>query len=467
METLGKPAWLQAIDDFFYKPAFFVLVAGLTVAANVLGAEFFTYTFFVCIAVYLFLFGRDLLPIMPMAICCYIAPSRDNNPGKNDETIFSLQGGGIYIMALAVILVLALIYRLIRDPELGRGAFFKCKRKLIWGMVALCAVYLLSGIGSAQFTKVWQQNLWFAAKQGASVIGFYYIFTALVKWDKAPCSYLAWTGMCVGYVVLGEIINIYIQYGIIQDGSIVRDDFFTGWGGANNMGTLLAMMIPFCFYLADKQKHNSVFFISGLLFFAGVCFTCSRGAILFGVVTYLASYVISLIRSQNARGNIAIHILTVATGVLIFLLFSDEILQLFDHLLRRKLDPSRRDELYIAGWQQFLNDPLFGATFYPVDYPPHIWAYPESFISFSPPTWHNTVIQILASCGIVGLAAYGFHRLQTLRLFLRHPTNEKIFAFLSILTLLLTSLLDCHFFNFGPTLFYSMALAFVEKRLDT
>ena len=28
--------------------------------------------------------------------------------------------------------------------------------------------------------------------------------------------------------------------------------------------------------------------------------------------------------------------------------------------------------------------------------------------------------------------------------------------------LLLCSLLDCHFFNIGPTLFYSMALAFGE-----
>ena len=40
---------------------------------------------------------------------------------------------------------------------------------------------------------------------------------------------------------------------------------------------------------------------------------------------------------------------------------------------------------------------------------------------------------------------------------------EKSFIGLSILVLLLTSLLDCHFFNIGPVLFYSMALAFAEK----
>ena len=41
-----------------------------------------------------------------------------------------------------------------------------------------------------------------------------------------------------------------------------------------------------------------------------------------------------------------------------------------------------------------------------------------------------------------------------------------MFAFVSMLTLLTTSMVDCHFFNVGPVLFYSMMLAFVEKRLD-
>lgn len=467
VDTLGKPSWLRAFDEFLYKPAYFFLIAGLTVAANLFGLELFTYTCFILIAVYLCLFGRDLLPIMPMAICCYIAPSRDNNPGRSDETIFSLQGGGFYIIALVVIFVLALLYRLIRDPELGRAAFFKCKRKLIWGMVALCIGYLLSGIGSGQFVKVWRQNLLFAAIQGVSVIGFYYILTAMVKWDKAPAAYLSWTGMCVGYVLLAELIGIYCRYDVIQNGIIIRDNIFTGWGHYNNMGSLLAMMIPFCFFLTGKGKYTGVFYISGLLFLTGVLFTCSRGSILCGAVTYLASYTISLLHSRKARANAAIHIFTAAVAVLVFLLFSDEILRLFSSLLESKLDPSGRVEGYIAGWHQFLNNPVFGGTFYPVDFPLYSWSTSQQFVSFFPARWHNTVIQILASCGIVGFAAYSFHRFQTLRLFLHHPAGKKMFAFVSMLTLLLTSMLDCHFFNVGPVLFYSMSLAFVEKRLCT
>ena len=68
------------------------------------------------------------------------------------------------------------------------------------------------------------------------------------------------------------------------------------------------------------------------------------------------------------------------------------------------------------------------------------------------------------------MAAYLFHRVETAKMFLQKQSVGKAFIALSILTLLGTSLLDCHLFNVGPVLFYSMALAFAEKadiRLDS
>lgn len=466
VDMLDKPSWLRAFDDFLYKPAYFFLCAGLTVFANIFGAELFTYTCFVLIAVYLCLFGRDLLPIMPLVICSYIAPSRDNNPGLSSDSLFSPARGGIYLIILAVLLVIAVIYRLVRDPELGRMAFLKCKRLLLPGMLALGVAYLLSGIGSEQLGKVGLQNLLFAFIQAVSIIFLYVLLTGTVKWDKAPAAYLSWTGMCVGYVLLAELIFIYFRYDVIQEGIINRKLIFSGWGHYNNMGSLLAMMIPFPFFLTGKGKYTGVFYISGMLFLGGVLFTCSRGSILCGVVTYLVSYTISLFHSRRARANAAIHIFTAAIIAVIFLLYTDDLLRLFRALLEHKLDPAGRVDGYAAGWKQFLDHPVFGGSFYPVDYPLFTWATSQDFVSFFPPRWHNTLIQILASCGIVGFIAYSFHRIQTLWLFLRRPNGKKMFAFVSMLTLLVTSMVDCHFFNVGPVLFYSMALAFVEKRLD-
>ena len=74
---------------------------------------------------------------------------------------------------------------------------------------------------------------------------------------------------------------------------------------------------------------------------------------------------------------------------------------------------------------------------------------------------------MLASCGIVGMGAYLIHRLQTYRLILRNRSTEKTFIGLAVLALLICSLFDCHFFNVGPGLFYSMALAFAENHTVT
>ena len=80
-----------------------------------------------------------------------------------------------------------------------------------------------------------------------------------------------------------------------------------------------------------------------------------------------------------------------------------------------------------------------------------------------PPRWHNTVIQLLASTGIVGLLAFGYHRYQTLRLALRRRSHLQVLISASALVLILGSLLDCHMFNVGPGLFYSVILAWQEK----
>jgi len=74
------------------------------------------------------------------------------------------------------------------------------------------------------------------------------------------------------------------------------------------------------------------------------------------------------------------------------------------------------------------------------------------------------VVQLLVSAGVVGLVAYLAHRVDTVVFFLKRRSRENSFIACSIIVLLITSLLDCHFFNLGPVLFYSAALAFAEQR---
>ena len=87
----------------------------------------------------------------------------------------------------------------------------------------------------------------------------------------------------------------------------------------------------------------------------------------------------------------------------------------------------------------------------------------DKFVIAAPEFFHNTVIQMLASCGILGFLAYAFHRYQTVKLFVSHRTPISFFLGMSVLTLLLTSLLDIHLFNIFPAMFYSVILCVLER----
>lgn len=458
---------LQKWDTFLYSPAYFLWIGALTVLSNALGLEIIAYPCMILTGICVCLFGRDLLPLIPIFICAYISPSTGNNPAFQEKTLFSTVEGILFIGTLLAALVASLIYRLVTDADFGGRQFLQKKRRLLPGMLVLGICYAVSGLGSGQWEKYGLLNLAFSLVQFISVAGLYWLLSGAVRWEKAPRNYLAWTGVCVGYVLLAELLNIYLTAGVIENGTINRNQIFTGWGHYNNMGALLAMSIPLAFFMTGKSRHAGFAYFTGLLFYIGLLLTCSRGSILFGTVIYVSAYILTLFNSRNARRQIFVHIVCVLVPLALGVIFFEDILQLFDKVVDLGITSKDRYEGYILGMKQFRKFPIFGGSFYPLDeYTLYIWADLETYRSLIPARWHNTLVQLLATGGISCLLGYAYHRAQTVCLFVKNFSTEKLFAALSILALLLTSLIDCHFFNVGPVFLYSAALAFVEFRLD-
>lgn len=456
----------QRMDKFLYSPAYFLYLGGLTILSNVFCLEIYVYTALVLTGIYICLFGRDLLPIFPIFACGYISPSAGNNPGVNEDSVFSLSGGGVYLAIILTLLVVSLVYRLVTDPDFGGKKFLNKKRKLLSGILVLGITYTISGLGSGQWSEYGWRNLLFSFVQLVAIGGLYYLLSGAVRWELAPKAYLPWTGLCVGYVLLTEMLNIYIRNDVIRDGMIFRDVIYFGWGHYNSIGALLTIIIPLPFFLTGKGKFASFGYFSALVFFVTLLFTCSRGSILFGAVIYGAGYILSLLHSRHARRQIVAHIGVAILLVLVVVLFRDKFMQLFSVPISSGLRSPERLETYQEGIKQFLKLPVFGGSFFPVDFWPHAWATADTFATLFPPRWHNTIVQLLATGGITCLAAYGYHRYQTVKLFVKNFSTEKLFAGLSVLALLLVSLVDCHFFNVGPVLLYSGILAFVEFQMD-
>ena len=462
----GEYSVTGRVDAFMRTPGYIFLIAMLTVLSSVFGLELIVYSLFIVFGVFICISSSDLLPLMPIVICCYIAPSFANNPGRNPQSIFYPQHGGVYLLTLAAVFGVCLVWRLASDPDFGGKRFFAQKRKLTVGMLILGAAYMIGGLGIENYAAYAGGNLLFGFIQFASVFVMYFLFTGAVKWERTPKDYFAWIGLCVGYVVLVQLAENYLSGRIFMEGgnTIDRELMATGWGMHNNIGGLLAMMMPFPFYLAYTRKHSWLYTGLATVLMLGVVVSCSRTAMFVGALEFLVCSFL-LLRKREKR----MPILVVYAGTLVvvagFAILSFETLKDVFALFIEEIGAiSKRDLLFINGMKQFKAYPIFGGTFYPQgDFVPWDWAELEAFSSFFPPRWHNTLVQVAASCGLVGLVAYGIHRVQTVKLFLGEFSKEKLFIGLYVAALLAAGLMDNHFFNVGPVLLYSMALAYVEN----
>jgi hypothetical protein len=360
---------------------------------------------------------------------------------------------------LAAVIAVSLIYCLIRH----RRRFFRRKYKLLSGILILSAAYLLGGIGSPAYPGSALKHLFFAFLQSMAILFPYFLFAGGVDWIKARKDYFAWIGFGVGCLLLCQLGGLCITNEVFADGEIHREKIVTGWGMNNNVGGVLAMMIPLPFYLATKYRRGWLFIIAGTLFFAGVALTCSRSSILTGGAIYLICVVLSIIYAKHRKANVITVIAIEAALLAVLIACWQPLSVLFKNVIDRGLDPSSRDIIYWEGIKLYGRYPIFGGSFFSPGYAPYGWATQEGFSSFFAPRWHNTVVQMLASCGTVGILAYGFHRLQTIRLFLKERRPETVFIAASVAVVLVSSLLDCHLFNIGPAMFYAMALAFIEN----
>lgn len=446
-------------DAFMHTPRFILPVMVLSALGNLFALELPVYGLFTALVVWVCLLGSDLLPLMPIAAVCYLIPSRINNPGRDGSVLFSLSGGGIPLILMATVMAVALGCRIWRERDRIR----KLEFRLLPGMVALSASYFLGGL----FSPSWPQHLlshWlFCLIQSACLMLPYLLFSVAVDWKKVRRDWFGWIGFGMGCLLLLETLWIYLTQSVIVDGMIIRKEIYTGWGMYNNLGGMMLIMLPFPFYLGNRYEKETLGLLGGTVFWLGVLLSSSRNAILLGTALYGFCVLRTLILRADRKKLMKIGAF-VALGILaLIVLLWKPLSHLYKGILDQGLDMSSRDGIYTEGLAFFEQYPIFGVSFFSPGYQPWSWSTNDGFTNFFPGRWHNTFIQLLATGGLVSLLAYCYHRYQTARLFLGSRRPEIFYICAALVAFLASSFFDCHFFNVGPTLFYSIALAFAER----
>ncbi len=469
LECFGKIGEFRAVKllrAFLQSGFFLALLVLLMVCANLFSLELPVFYIYFVFGVAIALFDDDLLLFLPVFLCCYLSISAVNNPVSSDSAFhdpnFILQLVFI-ILAMSVLMIARLIVVLMRGKK-------KKVPALAVGFGALGLAYVLAGAFSNYYDL---RTVLFGFTQIVSLSGLYFLFYFGVDWEKRPKENFALLFSLLGVGLVIEVFGMYYHTGefaaFLHGGSVDRGKLFTGWGMYNNVGCALAMCAPAPFYLAVTKKRGYLYVLLAVFLFGGVVLTQSRGSMLFGGIAFLVGLVAmiaaskGIVRVKNAAaaGGVAAVLIIVLCVLLCIPAFGGAVKELFSDVFSKGIDDNGRFEIYLNGFEQFKKAPFFGVGFYRCTAPQ--WGQdiiPQDF--FLPPRYHDTYVQLLASGGIFALACYLLHRAETVALFFRNVTLEKIFIAVSIFSLILTSFTDCHFFNFGPGLFYGAMLAYAE-----
>lgn len=428
----------------------------LALISNVFSMEipvFYIYTILIALVC---LFCDDLLPLLPVACAGYMTFSKPNNPLSKDQTsIFIKPVGKINMIIIGVLIAIFVITRLVFDI-INHKERLKVPKLLI-GYVALGISYIFAGLFSEEYEF---RSSFFGLVEILTLSFCYFIFYFTVDWKKVNKDYFALLFTSLSVMISFEIIGMLIHSGFFSTtGDFDRGLLFTGWGINNNVGGQACICLPAAFYFSCTKKNGWIFTLLGTFNYLCLLCTQSRASMLCGSFFYLCCLVIVMIKSINRKANIIVYISLLLSITAFAFIFKTKIEELFSSVIDKGLDDNGRFEIYEIGFNQFKESWVLGKGWYCSG--TFQWGVydPDDFL---PPRYHNTIIQLIASGGIVMLVAYIYHRFETLKLFFKNFSLEKLFMGLCIGGLLSTSLLDCHFFNLGPGFLYSALLLLME-----
>ncbi len=360
------------------------------------------------------------------------------------------------IILYAVSLIASVIVFCIRNRRSANR--FSPRALGFLGMAVFCGVLLLNGIGSDEYTI---SNLLYSLSFLFSMLVIYLLFAFHVRFDESVFSYFMFCLALTGLLISAELILSYLTGGVIfSNGSVVKESVVSGWGIWTSIGGMLVFLMPACFYHAYDEKRGWIFYLLGLLEFFCIFLSQSRGALLFGSGILLVCLVTLCVKGKNRRLNRILTGSLVAVGVVGVAVLLPKLMSLLQNYLTYGFDDNGRYEIWRAGWQNFIDHPILGAGFY------NSFHYDGWEKGVYPYLYHNTLLQMLASGGVILLGAYLYHRVTTVLLVVKKPTAKKTFLGFCILGMMSFCLLDVIFFNTYPTIIYSLMLLFMDRETE-
>ena len=341
--------------------------------------------------------------------------------------------------------------------------------KLFWGILAVSIATTLGGLFSkGSWVNIDGSGIFYIVALGFGMLFIYVLLSSHIHTEKdydlaEKFAYIMMlAGIFAVFIVFQHYMTLFSK--VVRDPmSLINDPrfFYVQW--KNNISTFLMITMPFPFYLSFKKTHHSSTFHRywmGVLIFVALLLAQSRGGMLFGAIEFAVCVVtIIFIDKQSRRKNLIAMFAMLLLGT-VFLLSANDLIAVY--LDKMNVDSNEvRWVLYKDAWENFKHHPIFGVGLCYSGNQAATWVPKTGAINW----YQNSVLQVLASFGIVGAAAYGFQVYQRARVLLRVHSKFNYTVFLSYLGLGLMSLVNPGLFSPIPyLLILTMSLVIVEKK---
>lgn len=436
-------------------------------ACYYLGWDMVTIYYLGITVILMLLFLDDLTPLVSQLLFFNVivslknSPSYDTVPYVYPDVNLNYYSTPSNLALIGVILGFVIIAIIVRFITVFKSK--NCKpTPVLWGLCALGIAFLLSGAGKQDYSVF---DFLYSIIMAAVYVGLFALITFNVKICEENYKKICFGFLALSILLITELLAVYIKNGsdmLNSQGEIIKSNLVFGWGIWNTMGMLLVVCIPAVVLLATKYEYGFLFVFYATIIAAAAILSLSRQAMVGAIVVYPASLLLAVIKSKNRKltvitvvGITAICAIAVISkwGTILRLLGS-----IFDNLLdgNGNIAGNGRMRLMNTAMQFFADNPLFGAGFF-LNFSENDF----TGLDFVPEFACNTLAEILAACGMVGIVAYLVHRVQTFVYFTQNPTFDKTYLALIIAGILITSLFDNHMFNILPNLIYSSVLPFV------
>lgn len=461
--------WL--LNRAFGSRVFPFVTAAVMLACYYTGMDLFAFYYVAVTGIIILTLCDDLTPFITLLAFLTVIISHKHSPSV-------ASGNSGYLFQPAVLAQVITLVVLLVSAGIVRIIIMFCQRKfkftpMFFGLCALSVAFLLNGLFSKGYTPM---NLLYGIFQALIYLGIFVLLKDNIKINGKTFKYVATVFLALSILLVAELFIAYFTTeGIYVNGELHRSKLSFGWGVYNTMGMLLLLCIPSVTYLASLYKHGWILTVYSVVLILSCILSLSRSAMLGAVVIYPLSLIYLIVKTKQRLVNGLIIGGAAIVAIIVVAIKWDSVANSFSQIFENvivngQLNGSGRMKLYKTAWEEFLKAPVFGTGFFSGSLEGSA-AYNASGLDIIPLFYHNTLFQMAASCGIVGLAAYLVHRCQTVFSFLGNVTVERTYLAVSMLTILFLSLLDVHMFDILPTMLYicflSVFVATEKKKTET